>query len=183
MRPALLPFAVVMVPAACDGASLVAGKSGPVVSAGGSAFRQATVVPVAQCGSSPFFQGTEAKYKVENLAHYARVLDRKLRMLEHSVRKCCDEEECAIDLCEELADLMEQDRKSVEQAVVDPEGDMLSRQRAVKQYAADAAQHQQTKDRYDSLVGSCHEQRLKHEQLLALLETQKRVVARRLGRA
>ena len=57
---------------------------------------------------------------------------------------------------------------------------MRSRQRAVIHGSSVAAQHRQTKARYESLVERCREKRVRHEQLITLLQEHRGVVIRRI---
>ena len=176
-----------------------AGKAGKSVSLNRAIIRQGTVVPSqpastgesvrqgnvvpsrpAQSRTSAFRQGTEAKYKAEHLAHYLRVLERKLRVEVRAIHKCCNDEECALDMCDTMADLLDHEQQSLRRRLDDPEGDMRSRQRAVIQSSAVAAQYRQVKARYELQVESCHDHRVQHESLISLLEEQKREVIRRL---
>ena len=151
----------------------------------GSAF-QGTVVPSntytgGASSSRAFRQGTEAKYEALNLEHYLRILERKLRIEDASRQRCCHDEECALDLCELMSDSLAVVSDSLQHELADPEGNMRSRQQAMKKSMAASAEYRQKQERYETIVSCCSEERTQHERLINVLDEHKRAVVRRMG--
>ena len=147
----------------------------------GSAFRQGIVTPSRPSNRcEPFCQGTEAKYEAKNIEHYVRVLDRKLRLEERAVKRCVNAEVWASYVCELMTALLEQSSQSLQQQLANPEGDMRSRQRAVQQNSAVAAEFRMARAHYAPIVESCRGQRLEHERITRLLEEHRQEVVRRI---